>query len=80
MTHPEITTHDGRPALKITCPCSTHPQGMASAVVVEATEFPADRIHGYVLMAHHPARLISGKANQKGIYAIIRLLADEVRA
>lgn len=69
MTKTAKTTRDGKPAIRITCECATHPEGKHSAVVVGRTEFPADRIHGFVLMANHPAALIRKSAERKGVYA-----------
>jgi hypothetical protein len=68
MTTTESTTRSGKPALKITCTCSTHPDGKGSAVVVGRTSFPKGSIHGTVLMANHPANVIRIGAERKGIY------------
>jgi hypothetical protein len=68
MTQTKMVTRNGKVAVEITCSCSTHPAGKSSAVVVDRTSFPADRIHGFVLMANHPALSIRMSAERKGIF------------
>jgi len=69
MTQTKIITHNGKPAVEIMCLCSTHPEGKSRAVVADRTSFPPDRIHGFVLMANHPAVAIRMSAERKGIFA-----------
>lgn len=73
------TTHRGKPALRITCDCTTHPEGMGAAIVAGRTEFPTANIHGTVLMAHHPARPIRIGAQRRGIFAVKPLTGAAAR-
>lgn len=69
-TSTPATTPDGRAGIRIECTCTTHPEGKNAAVVVDRGEsFPAANIHGTVLGAHHPARVISEGLRRKGIWA-----------
>lgn len=69
LTTAEPVEIAGKPSILITCLCSTHPEGMNSAIIVGRESFPVDRIHGFVLMAHHPAALIRKGAEQSGVRA-----------
>jgi hypothetical protein len=74
----EQTTRNGQAAIAIKCDCATHPAGANSAVIVGAAgpavqalkgKAQRDRIHGLIVMANHPAKMISGAAARDGIHA-----------
>lgn len=76
MTKTENTVRDGQSAIKVTCGCATHPDAAAiltgrTAAAVGALKGKArdERIHGFVLLANHPARAIQISNARKGIYA-----------
>lgn len=63
-------TPTGEAGHLITCTCSTHPEGMNSAIVRDhGRPFPKANIHGTVLMAHEPSRVIRVGAERRGIWA-----------
>jgi hypothetical protein len=57
MTVTEATAPNGKPAVRVTCSCATHPSGADAAIVATPSgiAFPKGRIHGHVTMANHPA-------------------------
>lgn len=57
MTVTEITAPNGKPAVRVTCTCPTHPKGKDTAIVATPSglSFPKANIHGHVTGAHHPA-------------------------
>jgi hypothetical protein len=72
------TTKDGKPAIRISCGCATHPANASEAVLTGATAEALskrtgknrdERIHGFVTMANHPARMIRISNERSGIYA-----------
>lgn len=76
MTKTEQIIRNGQPAIKITCGCATHPE--AAAILTGRTAEAVDklkgktrdeRIHGFVTMANHPARMIRISNERSGIYA-----------
>jgi hypothetical protein len=72
------TTRNGQAAVTITCDCATHAEGARSAILTSAAtsdalssltgRTQAERIHGFVTMANHPARMIQLSNARKGIY------------
>lgn len=77
MTETEQVTRDGKPGMKITCHCDTH-GASRSAIIVGATASALaarkgkdrdERIHGFVTMANHPAKMIRIANERKGIFA-----------
>jgi hypothetical protein len=61
----------------ISCDCSTHTDGARGALVPEATAAAiaklsgakrAARIHGFVTLANHPAKMIRAANARKGIF------------
>jgi hypothetical protein len=78
MTKTENVKVNGKPALHITCDCATHKDGARSAILTGATgtalaakkgKAQSDRIHGFVTMAHHPAKMIRVSNERSGIFA-----------
>jgi ribonuclease PH len=76
MTHTEQVTHDGRSAIKVTCDCATHDGHGNAALITGAAGTAIDalrgtardeRIHGFVLMANHPAKAMRVRNAHKGI-------------
>jgi hypothetical protein len=57
MTVTESSTPTGKPGVRITCTCPTHPEGKNAAIVATPSglDFPKANIHGHVTGVHHPA-------------------------
>jgi hypothetical protein len=78
MTKIEATTRNGQPAIKITCTCKTHAAD-ANTAIVTGPAAPAiaarkgadqaERIHGYVTMANHPAKMMRIANERNGVFA-----------
>jgi hypothetical protein len=78
MTAIENTTHNGQPAVRITCNCKSH-AGHGNTAVITGTAATAlaarkgkaqsDRIHGFVLMANHPVAMLRKSAERDGVFA-----------
>lgn len=78
-TETTSTTREGKVALKITCPCGTHTANTNSAVITNAATIAAlsarkgterdERVHGFVVMANHPARMMQVANARKGVFA-----------
>ena len=71
-------TRDGQPAIKITCGCKSHLLGADSAVITGSAavalasrkgKAQSDRIHGFVLMANHPAPMMRKASERAGVFA-----------
>lgn len=62
----EAKTPDGRDGFQITCTCTSH-NGANSAIV--AFPIATSRIHGTVLLANHPAKIMRIANERKGIWA-----------
>jgi hypothetical protein len=78
MTKIEATTRNGQSAIKVTCTCKTHAADANSAVITGPAApaiaarkgaDQAERIHGYVTMANHPARMMRIANERSGVYA-----------
>lgn len=61
------TTRDGVQGYRIECPCGSH-AGYGNAAFVPF-EIRNDRIHGFVLLANHPAEMMRRAQARKGVYA-----------
>lgn len=61
------TTREGVSGYRIECTCSSH-EGHGNAAFVPF-EIKADRIHGFVPLANHPALPIRKAQARKGVYA-----------
>jgi hypothetical protein len=70
ITVTSITERGGQSAVEIRCSCPTHPEGMDRAIALGRSTFPADKVHGWVLMANHPVALIRASAEHSGVYAV----------
>jgi hypothetical protein len=77
MTETEQVTKDGKPGIKITCDCATH-GASRSAIIVGATATALaarkgrdrdERIHGFVTLANHPAKMMQVANERNGIFA-----------
>jgi hypothetical protein len=77
MTKTEKVTKNGGVGIRITCMCGGHDSDKASAVIVGAAADAIDartgkdrdeRIHGFVSMANHPARMIRIASERKGVF------------
>ena len=78
MTQTENITRDGQAAVKVTCSCASH-AGHGNAAVIKGQAAAgiaalkpaqrAERIHGFVLLANHPAPTMRARNARKGIYA-----------
>lgn len=64
--------------MEITCDCKSHADDARSAVLVgpvadalsaRTGKARTDRIHGFVLMANHPAAVLRKAAEQDGVFA-----------
>jgi hypothetical protein len=54
MTVTETTAPNGKPAVRLTCSCATHPNGAAIIATPSGLDFPKSRIHGHVTLANDP--------------------------
>ena len=78
MTQIENITRDNAPAIKVTCECKSHAGHGDSAIITGATakalaarkgKAQSDRIHGFVLLANHPAPMMRKQAERDGVFA-----------
>lgn len=77
MTRTEQVTKNGKPGIKITCMCGGHDSDKVSAIIAGAAAAAIDtrtgkdrdeRIHGFVNMANHPAKMIRISNERKGVF------------
>lgn len=67
MTTKTQATREGVQGYRIECSCTSH-AGFGNAAFVPF-EIKADRIHGFVLLANHPATVIRTAQARKGVHA-----------
>lgn len=60
--------HHGVQGYRIECTCKSH-DGYGNAAFVPF-EIRKDRIHGFVLLANHPAQMMRTAQARRGIFAV----------
>jgi hypothetical protein len=72
------STRNGQTGITITCDCKTHEGhtnvafltgAVADALARQEGKELTERIHGYVTMANHPAKMMRVASERKGIFA-----------
>ncbi len=67
--HQEAIVHNGKPGILMSCDCKQHEGYGNKAIMVRGiTEMHADRIHGFVLLANHPAKMMRQANARTGLF------------